>query len=126
MVGTIKPLLTPIFSFGVVLVTVMNLSLNPAHATNHQPVGLQNPLGTRTLQEFLVDILNVIVILAIPLIVFFIIYSGFLYVTARGNAEQVSKATRALTYSIIGGVLVLGAAAIAGIVETLVNSFNTP
>ena len=88
-----------------------------------QPVQLQNPLKISSLEELLVAILNIIVVLAIPIVVFFIIYSGFLYVTARGNAAQVEQATRALTYAIIGGVLIIGAVAIAQIVKNLVGAF---
>ena len=88
-----------------------------------QTVILKNPLTVTSLEELLVAILNIVVIIAIPIIVFFIIYSGFLYVTARGNASQVEQATRSLTYAIIGGVLIIGAIAIAEIVENLVTSF---
>jgi hypothetical protein len=90
------------------------------------PVGattLVNPLRIGSIEDLLVAILNILIIIAIPIVVFFIIYSGFLYVTARGNAQQVEQATRSLTYSVIGGVLIIGAVAIAGIVENLVRSF---
>jgi hypothetical protein len=84
---------------------------------------LKNPLAINTIEELLVAILNILIIIAIPIVVFFIIYSGFLYVTARGNAQQVEQATRSLTYAIIGGVLIIGAVAIAEIVKNLVQSF---
>jgi hypothetical protein len=90
------------------------------------PVGatpLVNPLRINSIEDLLVAILQILIIIAIPIVVFFIIYSGFLYVTARGNAQQVEQATRSLTYSVIGGVLIIGAVAIAGIVENLVRSF---
>lgn len=88
-----------------------------------ETVTLVNPLKVTSLEELLVAILNIIIVLAIPIIVFFIIYSGFLYVTARGNASQVEQATRSLTYAIVGGVLIIGAVAIAEIVKNLVSSF---
>ncbi len=88
-----------------------------------QPVALKNPLKFDNLNDFLAAILNIVVILATPVIVFFIIYAGYLYVTARGNASQVEQATKALTYAIIGGVLIIGAVAIAEIVKNLVNNF---
>jgi hypothetical protein len=94
-----------------------------AQATG-QSVSITNPLAVNSIQELLVAILNILVVIAIPIIVFFIIYAGFLYVTARGNAAQVEQATRALTYAIIGGVLILGGVAIAEIVRNLVSSFQ--
>ncbi len=88
------------------------------------PVILENPLNNiDSIQALLVAILNIVVILMIPIIVFFIILAGFKYVTARGNATQVQEATQALMYAIIGGVLVLGASAISEIIETTVNAF---
>lgn len=87
-------------------------------------VELENPLAFETIPDLLVAILNVIIVIAVPIIVFFIIYAGFLYVTAQGNAEQVRTATRALTYAIIGGVLILGAVAIAEIIGNIVADFE--
>lgn len=84
---------------------------------------LINPLKIHSIEELLTAILNIIIVLAMPVIVFFIIYAGFLYVTAGGKPEQVKQATQALTYAIIGGVLIIGAVAIATIVKNLVGSF---
>ncbi len=85
---------------------------------------LQNPLAFESIQGFIVAILNVIIVIATPIVVIFIILAGFKYVTARGNATQVQEATRALTYAIIGGVLIIGAVAIAEIIKGLVTSFS--
>lgn len=86
-------------------------------------VRLQNPLQADTLVDLLTGILRVVITIAVPFIVFFIIYAGFLYVTARGNTSQVEQATRALTYAVIGGVIIIGAVTIAGIVRSMVTSF---
>lgn len=93
--------------------------------TSVQKVKLENPLNVNSIEDLIGGILNVVLILAVPVIVFFIIYAGFLYATARGNAEQVKKATTALTYAIIGGVLIIGSVAIAEIVKELVSSFQS-
>lgn len=86
-------------------------------------VRLRNPLQADNLVELLTGILQVVITIAVPFIVFFIIYAGFLYVTAKGNSSQVEQATRALTYAIIGGVIIIGAVTIAGIVRNMVTSF---
>ena len=85
---------------------------------------LENPLAFKTLQDFIVAILNVIIIIATPIVVIFIVLAGFKYVTARGNPAEIQKATTALTYAVIGGVLILGAVAIAEIIKNLVTSFS--
>lgn len=86
-------------------------------------VELENPLKVDSLSDLLIAILNIVTILMIPVIVFFIIYAGFRYVMAQGNASQVEEATKSLTYAVIGGVLILGAVAIAEIIKNLVNAF---
>ena len=88
-----------------------------------QGVGLNNPLKVKTLGELLEALLAVVMVLATPIIVFFIIYAGFLYVTAQGNASKVEEATKALTYAVIGGVIVLGSFAVISIIKNLVGSF---
>lgn len=82
--------------------------------------------GITTIEGLLVAILNIFIIIATPIIVLFIIYAGFLYVTAQGNTQQVQQATRALTYAIIGAILVLGSVALAQIIENVVGSFKAP
>ncbi len=52
--------------------------------------------------------------------VLMMIYAGFLYVTAQGETEKITKATTALRYSVIG--LVVGALAYV-IVNNVVNYF---
>ncbi|MFM2339622.1 MAG: Type secretion system pilin [Candidatus Parcubacteria bacterium] len=88
-----------------------------------QQVTLNNPLKVNSIEELLVAILNIIMVLMIPIIVFFIILAGFKYVTARGNSGQIEEATTTFTYAIIGAVLILAAVAIAEIIKNTVASF---
>jgi len=89
---------------------------------NHLAVDLDNnPIAT-----LLLLVLQVIIIIMTPIITLFIIYAGFMYVTARGNVEQTQQATRTLIYAIVGGVMILGAVAASGIIENLVNAFIRP
>lgn len=90
------------------------------------PVSLTNPLRIGSLNELFVALLKVFIIIATPIIVFFIILAGFKYVTARGNATQVEEATRALTYAIIGGVLILGSVVLIEIISNVVGEFAAP
>jgi len=84
---------------------------------------LENPLRFNTLEGLIVGILNVLLVIAVPIIVFFIIFAGFSYVTAQGNPEKIKQASRSLTYAIIGGVLILGAVAISEILKSVVDAF---
>ncbi len=92
---------------------------SPAGST----VKLKNYLNVDTIEGLLLGILEIVLIIAVPIIIFFIIFAGFLYVTARGDTEKLTNARRALTYAVIGGVLVLGAIAITEIIRNLVEAF---
>jgi len=87
-------------------------------------IPLQNPLGNVTIQQFFLKIIDIILIFAMPLIVLFIILAGFKYVTAQGNTEQIKSATTALTWAIIGGVLILGAKVILTIIEGTIQAIR--
>lgn len=77
-----------------------------------------------SIEGLLSAILSIFIVIATPIIVLYIIYAGFLYVTARGNAEQIKTATTALTYAIIGGVIIIGSVAISVIFKNIVDSFT--
>lgn len=85
-------------------------------------VTLDNPLGDTTLIGFFTTIIDIVLIFAVPIIVFFIIYAGFLYVTARGNQDTITQAHRALLYALIGGVLILGAKVLIEVIQGTVNA----
>lgn len=123
--STFLPLLSCSFFLLVGTVVSFPVMVSAAPATPvMEEVQLTNPLNNiGTIDDLLVAILNILVILMIPIIIFFIILAGFKYVTARGNASQVEEATRALMYAIIGGVLVIGASAISVIIKNVVLSF---
>lgn len=123
-----QKLLSSEMRLGLATLFLWAVSLQTVWAQNNTSptqgsVQLKNPLKVGTIEGLLVAILNVVIVIAIPIVVFFIIYAGFLYVTAKGNASQVEQATRALLYAVIGGVIIIGSVAIAGIVRNIVTSF---
>ena len=84
---------------------------------------LRNPLKSKSLTGFFNSILEVIMVFAVPLIVFFIIYAGFLYVTAQGNETTISKAHKALLYAVVGGLIILGAKIILEVISGTISAF---
>ncbi len=88
-----------------------------AHAATE---GLQNPLGgdVNSITDFLVIVLyNLVLPIGSVVIVIMIIYSGFLFVTARGNATQIERARGIFFYVIIGAAILLGATVISFAIE---------
>jgi len=93
---------------------------NPKRTFNTPSV--QNPLAVGTIQGLFQAIIDIVMVFAVPIIVFFIVYAGFLYVTARGNVDQIGKAHKALLYALIGGLLILGANVLIDVVAGTVNA----
>ena len=83
---------------------------------------LCNPLQSQTIPEFLLRIIDVLLVFALPVIIFFIIYAGFLFVTAGGDEHKVSDARSALTWAVIGGVVILGARLIITVIQGTVSA----
>lgn len=106
------------------LITTLVLIFIPRLVEANISFEFQSFIGVTSFEGLLVAILNILIVIATPIVVLFIIYSGFMYVTARGNAQQVEQATRSLTYAIIGGVLILGAVAISQVLKNVVDSFS--
>jgi hypothetical protein len=85
---------------------------------------LEDPLGgNATIESLLLKLFEIIMYVGIPVVAFFIIWSGFMFVTAQGNAEKLETARQRLLWTIIGAILLLGAwtisQAIKGTVEDI-------
>ena len=66
--------------------------------------------------RFLESILGGIMYASIPVIGLVLMYTGLMFISARGNREKVTTAITNLTYVIVGIALVLGSYMIAKVV----------
>ncbi len=88
---------------------------------------LENPLrggGVGSLSDFVSKALKVMVMVALPIISLFIVYSGFLFVFAQGNQEQLSKAKTNFVYVVIGSILILGAWVFASLIGGTISELT--
>ena len=85
---------------------------------------LRNPIAFPSITSLLAGVLQVVIIIAIPIVMAYLIYGGFLYVTARGNPDQIRKGSSALIYGLIGAVIIIGSVAILEIITNLVTEFK--
>ena len=85
---------------------------------------ITNPIGSSTFTQFLGTLLDIIVIIAIPIVILAIIYVGFLFVTAQGNEDKISKAKKAIIWTLLGALLILGARVVATAIEGTVNALD--
>ncbi len=88
--------------------------------------GIQSPLNPAfsTIPGFIAGALKVLVQVSLPIISLFIVYSGFLFVFARGNTEKLSQARTNFLYVIIGALLILGAWLIASLLSSTVTQLT--
>lgn len=82
-----------------------------------------NPLTFTNINDLFAGILEAVIIMSTPVVVFLLILAGFKYVTARGNPEQIQEASKALLYGVIGGVVIIASVAILTIIEDVVSQF---
>ena len=85
-----------------------------------------NPIKEKTIQGFIRTVLEGVLKIGIPIVALAVIYSGFLFVAARGNSEKLTKAKDALLYTLIGAAILLGSWAIAKLISDTVLSIGSP
>lgn len=85
--------------------------------------GLDNPLDPSfsDIPTFIAGALKVLVVIALPIIALFIVVAGFMFIKARGNPSDLSKAKENFKYVIIGALLILGAWVIATLISGTVT-----
>ena len=95
--------------------------------TTFKGVGIDNPLrgGVKTIPDLLVLLINQFVLpIGGVIVVFMFIYTGFLYVMARGNSSEVSKAHESFKNTVIGAAIILGALSVSVIIKATVGQLT--
>lgn len=88
-------------------------------------IKIGNPLGEGTTLFDVIDaIIDGLTLLAVPIVVFMVIYAGFLFVSAQGSVEKLERAKRAITYALIGALILLGAQAISALIGGTIESLQ--
>lgn len=103
-----------------------SIGTNPGNGSINAGSGfqLQNPLNVSTICGLIKKVLNVILGLGIPVAMLFLVYSGFLFVVARGNPAKLKEARLNLVHVIFGIALFLGAWLLGQLVANTINSIN--
>ena len=83
-----------------------------------------NPLKYCNIMDFVKNALQLFVLLALPVLAFFIVLAGFQFILARGNSSQLQKAKMNFVYVIIGTCLVLGAWLLASLIGATISQIT--
>jgi hypothetical protein len=113
----------PRLASGAIVSVSLFLLTAPAFVSA-QSSSLQNPLQFPDITSFVSGALKAMVMIALPIIALFVVYSGFLFVSARGNEEGITKAKNNFLYVVIGAILILGAWVIATLIGGTVTQLT--
>lgn len=96
----------------------------PTSVSAQETDKVSNPLEADNIGQFLLDVVDVITTLAVPVIAVMIIYAGFLFVTAGGDETQIEDAKSTALYVAIGAAIILGADLIIAVLENTASSIG--
>jgi hypothetical protein len=84
---------------------------------------IPNPVrGFDNLPDLIVALLEIVMLIATPIIAIMLIYTGYLFVTAKGDIKKIGEAKQTLLYAVIGAAIILGAEIIAKAIQGTVTS----
>ncbi len=89
---------------------------------------IANPLRSQSISDIptlIAAILYIVLVIGVPIVAIAIVYSGFLFVIAQGNPEKITKARKAIMYTLIGGALLLGSWLIANAIGRTINDIKS-
>lgn len=94
-----------------------------AGATFAAEGGIRSPLKDEvsSIPGFIEAALKALVMIALPILTLFIVYSGFKFISAQGNSSKLEEAKKNFMYVIIGALLILGAWVIATLIGGTVS-----
>jgi len=80
------------------------------------------PSDICSLEDVIATVIDLIVQVGTILLVLMLVFTGFKFVAAQGNPEEIKSARESLTWVIIGGLLLLGAEALSLVIKATVQT----
>jgi hypothetical protein len=71
-------------------------------SSNGTSFSIKNPLGSDNLDDLFSKLAGGVLNIAIPVAVLMIVWAGFKYLTAAGNASKVKEANEILKWTVVG------------------------
>jgi hypothetical protein len=85
---------------------------------------LVDPLGNKNFCDLAKSLLNVVMAIGLPVAVFFLVWSGFRFILARGKTGELETARKNFYYVIIGIAVFLGAWTLASILAATIQTLD--
>lgn len=84
----------------------------------------ESPLRFKTIEEFIEGVLQAFVYIALPVVAFFLVLSGFKFISAQGDPTKLKTARDNFRHVVIGSALVLGAWAFAVLIKGTIDQLR--
>ncbi len=85
------------------------------------PKGIEALFKYHNINDFIKALIGLALDVGVPIAAIMIMYSGFKFVTARGNPGEIEKAKELFFYTVIGAAILLGAFVIRDVIEGTVG-----
>lgn len=105
--------------------TTLTLLLGMHAASAAAQTSYVNPItygGITSIPDLLLALVDLVFLIGVPIIVMFIIYGGFLFVTAGDNEAQIAKARTTFKWTLLGALVLLGAKVIAAAIQATISA----
>ncbi len=104
----------------------------PPQNTRTDSITLINPLkgvdcsrgNGNCLESFLLNILDFVIRIGSIIVVLMVVYIGYMFVRAQGVPGKIEEARKALLWTVVGALILLGAQAIAMAVKATVQALS--
>jgi hypothetical protein len=77
---------------------------------------INNPIQSNTFGDAIIHFSSLVRQIATPIMIAFLVWAGFLFVTARGNEQQLTLAKKLFFWTFVGTAIFVGATALAEVV----------
>ncbi len=112
---------TAILAFMLFIPMSIVYAVNSATGVADCPTGqLCNPIGSSTLDDFVVKITVAALKIGVPIAALFIMWAGFKFVTAKGDKTAIEDAKNIFWYTIIGTAILLAASLLARVLTATI------
>jgi len=82
---------------------------------------IMNPLDTDDLPSLLCIIFDGLIYIGVPVLTLVIVLAGFKWITSMGNATKIGEARSAITFAVIGMIVVLSSKAIYAFIVSMLG-----
>ncbi|MCK5590972.1 MAG: hypothetical protein KAI72_03350 [Candidatus Pacebacteria bacterium] len=107
--------------FNILVLLLLSPLISFAQGSVPNPLG---PTGPNDIPTFLNSLFADIVKIGAVVLAFYIVYSGYLFVSAQGNEQALQKAKDSFKWVLIGGAILLGAQVLSSAILKTINTIG--